>query len=178
MINTDDLKSQIREAFAHVTFPGDWCLRDSNEGDEPFLVEQAFRGKTDWRKLDPEFLDLAPEGYGSALSFFSDEAFHFYLPAYLLADVDRLLEHHNPVFHLIHGLTNDSRNKPINPRRFGERTWFHYAVHKFAMFNQREAAAIVAYLNYKRELCDFDQKEIDEALANYWRQRTTGPFAN
>ena len=36
---------------------------------------------------DPSTLiDRAPDGFGSALSFFSDEAFRFYLPAYLIAD--------------------------------------------------------------------------------------------
>ena len=70
-------------AFAAVEYPGDWCLRDSNEGDEPHLLEKEFAGKCDWRTLDPAFLDRAPGGYASALSFFSDEAFRFYLPAYI-----------------------------------------------------------------------------------------------
>ena len=98
MGSIDALKSQISDAFSHVEHPGDWCLRGSNEGDEPYLLEQEFKGKSDWRVLDPKFIDQAPDGFGTALSFFSDEAFHFYLPAYLLADIDGLLEQHDPVF--------------------------------------------------------------------------------
>src|ERR1700687_5966157 len=92
----------IASAFAAVEYPGDWCLRGSNEGDEPYLVEEAFKGKTDWRVLDPTFLDRAPDGYASALSFFSDEAFHFFLPAYMLADIRGQLDCTTPVFHLTH----------------------------------------------------------------------------
>src|SRR5688572_4034867 len=156
MGSIDALKSQISDAFTHVEHPGDWCLRGSNEGDEPYLLEQEFKGKSDWRVLDPKFIDQAPDGFGTALSFFSDEAFHFYLPAYLLADIDGLLEQHDPVFHLTHGLTDGECSVRINPRRYGERTWFDHASHRFAMFTQREAAAIVAYLTHKGEVSDFE----------------------
>ena len=165
--------AQIEEAFGSVTYPGDWCLRDSNEGEEPFLVTKEFAGKDDWRVLDPAFLDQAPEGWGTALCFFSDEAFRFYLPAYLIADVRGALERVDPVFHLTHGLDDASRGEPINPRRYGGRTWFDHARHKFAMFNVAEVRAIIAYLGLCRgkELYRFDQERIDQALTNYWRQR-------
>jgi hypothetical protein len=167
----ETVKEQIRCAFVAAEYPGDWCLRGSNEGDEPFLLEKEFRGKTDWKTIDATFLDQAPSGFGTALSFFSDEAFCFYLPAYLIADVDALLDRSNPVFHLCHGFDDDSRGKRVNPRRYGERTWFDEAKHKFAMFNQIEAAAIVAYLRFARERDEFDQKMIDQALKNYWFDR-------
>ena len=164
--------NQIASAFAAVEYPGDWCLRASSEGDEPYLVEQAFTGKSDWRSLEATFIDGAPDGFASALSFFSDEAFHFYLPAYLIADLQGQLQHSDPVHHLTHGLEERSRNECINPRRYGERTWFDHARHKFAMFNRAEAAAIVAYLTVKRGEDEFDRKRIDEALAHYWYART------
>jgi hypothetical protein len=169
--NAETVKAQIRDAFKDVEFPGDWCLRGSNEGDEPYLLEQEFAGKTDWRTLDPKFLDQAPDGYGSALSFFSDEAFHFYLPAYLIADIDDKLDRHNPVFILTYGLGDDNRSEKINPRRYGERTWFDERKYKFAMFNRKEAAAIVAYLKLKRDLDEYDRPAIDQALRNYWLER-------
>jgi hypothetical protein len=123
-VDAETVKVMIRAAFAGVEYPGDWCLRGSNEGNEPYLLEQEFKGKSDWMPLDPAFLDRAPDGYASALSFFSDEAFRFYLPAYLLADIDGRLESANPVFHLTHGLTDSGRAEKVNPRRYGERTWF------------------------------------------------------
>jgi hypothetical protein len=171
----DSVKSRIRAAFAHTPYPGDWCLRGSSEGDEPYLLEKEFKGKEDWQALDAEFLDQAPDGYGSALSFFSDEAFHFYLPAYLMADIDGLLSLTSPSFHLTHGLRDADRRQPVNPARYGERTWYDQACFRFSMFNREEAAAIVAYLELKRELDEFERPGIDQALKNYWYGRVKDP---
>src|SRR5881392_3931678 len=102
MKELDSLRQEIRDAFARVEYPGDWCLIGSLEGSEPALLAKEFKGKTDWRTLEASFIDQAPGGFGSALSFFSDEAFHFYLPAYLLADLGEQLKQADPVFHLTH----------------------------------------------------------------------------
>jgi hypothetical protein len=171
MPDLEGLKSQIRSAFAGVEFPGDWCLRGSNDGNEPYLLEQEFKGKSDWAALDAKFLDQAPSGYGTALCFFSDEAFRFYLPAYLIADIDGLLELQDPVFHLAHGLSDADKTKRVNPRRYGERTWFEAAQHQFAVFNREQGAVIVAYLRYKRQMNQLDRERIDQALANFWLRR-------
>lgn len=171
MTSSTKLKDAIRDAFADVEFPGDWCLRGSNEGDEPYLLEQEFKGKTDWRELDASFIDQAPGGFASALSFFSDEAFHFYLPAYLIADIDGKLKQHDPSFQLTHGLDDQTRNTLVNPRRYGERTWYEASRHKHSMFNRKEVAAIVEYLKWRRDNDDIGRKVIDQALANYWYQR-------
>lgn len=165
------LKEKIQAAFSSVEYPGDWCLVNSREGSEPFLLEQEFKGRDDWCSLDAAFIDRAPDGFGTALSFFSDEAFHFYLAAYLLADIDGLLRQADPVFHLTHGLDARSRNERINPRRYGQRTWFDHARHKHAMFNVQERAAIAAYLVYKRDhsaATELERSRIDEALEGYW----------
>lgn len=174
MNEADRVIAQVEKAFAAVEYPGDWCLRDSNEGEEPYRVTKDFAGRDDWHVLEPAFLDQAPEGWGTALSFFSDEAFHFYLPAYLVADIKDDLEHVDPVFHLTHGLDDASKNVPINPRRYGLRTWFDHAHHKFAMFNGAEVRAIVAYLALckDKERYLFERERIDEALTNYWYQRS------
>jgi Family of unknown function (DUF6714) len=174
MSDKERVKAHIREAFARIEYPGDWCLRGSNEGDEPYWVEDEFRGKRDWQSLVPKFLDEAPSGLASALSFFSDEAFRFYLPAYLIADLDGGLECVDPVFHLTYGLDDDSKNETVNPKRYGERTWLHEATHKFAMFTRAQAAAIVEYLQCN---CDSDDHsdlkrvQIEQALRNYWLAR-------
>lgn len=170
----ETVKAQIRAAFAQVEYPGDWNLRGSNEGKEPLLVEQAFKGKTNWSQLGSEFIDRAPDGFASALSFFSDEAFHFYIPGYLIADIEGQLQYSNPIFHLTYGLDDTSGQQRVNPRRYGNRTWLDQARYKFAMFNREEAAAIVAYLTLRRDdeqLVDFEKQRIDEALKNYWYDR-------
>jgi hypothetical protein len=168
------VKAQIEKAFSRGSYPGDWCLINGREGTEPGLLEEEFKGKTDWRSLDPSFIDQAPDGFGTALSFFSDEAFRFYLPAYLLADLDGKLKQADVVFALTHGLDKKSRGERINPRRYGERTWFEHARHKFAMFNAQEAGAIVGYLRYKcamDSVTGYEKRLIIEALENYWAGR-------
>lgn len=59
-------------------------------------------------------------------------------------------------------------------RRYGERTWFEDASHKLAVFDKAQAAAIVAYLDFKREADEFERETIDQALANFWRRRAAG----
>jgi hypothetical protein len=172
---TDELKQEIRDAFSHGSYPGDSRLRDSNEGFEPDLLEAEFKGKTDWRELDAKFIDQAPDGFGSALSFFSHEAFRFYLPAYLIADVDGLLEQSDPVFHLCHGLDNASKSEAINPLRYGNQTWHDYATERFAMFSEMHAAAIANYLRFKRDAGGEPEATIiGQALLNYWDRRSQG----
>jgi hypothetical protein len=171
MSDPSALKRQILEAFADIEYPGDWCLRRSNEGDEPFLLEDEFKGKADWHALDRKFLDQAPAGFGTALCFFSDEAFRFYLPAYLIADIDAPLERHDLTFQLTYGLTDSEMPQQSNPRRYGDRTLFDESRYRFATFNKAQVAAIVAYLEFKREQDEDEQERIDESFKNYWRDR-------
>ncbi len=170
VIDKETVKARIRSAFAHVKCPLVQNLVSSRDGDEPELVEKAFKGKKDWTVLSVEFLSKAPEDTdASPLNFFSDEAFHFYLPAYLIADVDFRMDKAYPVFKLTYGLTGESRNEVIGP---GERTWLDAALYKFSMFNKEEAGAIVAYLEFKMENGDSpDKPRIREALENYWLKK-------
>jgi hypothetical protein len=176
MKSKDEVIAEIRRAFAPNEYPGGWCLKRSTEGNEPYLLEKEFKGKTQWADLDAAFIDQAPNGFASALSFFSDEAFRFYLPAYLIADLDGKLGSAQPVFHLTHGLDEASRSDLINPRRYGGRTWYHEISGRFAMFTREEVNAIVAYLEFKRGVEDDPtptQKGIDDALKNYWKVRAS-----
>lgn len=171
MENIETVEAKIVSAFATVEYPGDWCLRGSNEGDEPYLLDKDFAGRSDWRTLEPSFLDQAPDGYGSALSFFSDEAFRFYLPAYMIADLHGDLQLANPVHHLTHGLYGPTRLERVNPRRYGDRTWLDCARYKFSVFSKAQAAAIVAYLSLRRDTGYVEVTDIDEALTDYWNER-------
>ena len=70
----------IEEAFADAKppFEEDIC---TSVGDEPLEDTEPFRGKR-WQDLvDPEFLDR----FQYALFWFTPEAFHYYLPAFLKA---------------------------------------------------------------------------------------------
>jgi hypothetical protein len=169
-----DLEDQISAAFATVPPPPVWSLANSREGNEPLLVERDFRDKTDWRVLSPEFLDSAPDGYASALSFFSDEALRFYLPAYLIADLRAQLHRADVLFHLTHGLDDESRSKLLNPLRYGNRTWFDAISHRLSIFDAAQAAAIVRYLEHKIDVAELEleRRSARQALDNYWLRRT------
>jgi len=66
MATIEDIIKEIHEAFGNNEYPGDGFLQGSFEGCEPYDEVGAFKGKRDWRTVDPEFLD----GHASALSFF------------------------------------------------------------------------------------------------------------
>jgi hypothetical protein len=173
MHSTDAIKAEIREAFAGAVYPGDGNLRGSSQGDEPFLLEAEFSGKTDWRTLDAAFIDRAPDGFGTALHFFSHAAFRFYLPAYLLADLEGDLKQSDPAFTLWYGLDDETKDRVVNARLYGQRTWFEMKREALAVFTQPEAAAIVLYLRWRVEQSAWDdeRQRIEAALRNYWLER-------
>jgi hypothetical protein len=171
-VTPDAIEAEIRRAFASVERPGNWALRGSDEGEEPFRVEAAFADKDDWRSLDAAFLDAAPDGLASALSFLSDEAFRYFLPAYLIADLRGRLDRVDPVFHLCHAFADDRRHQPVNPRRYGARTWFDVASHRMSAFTADEARAIAAYLRWREDKDDLDRQAIEQAVRSYWSTRT------
>ncbi len=156
-----------------MEYPGDWCLRDSNEGTEPFLLEEDFKGKDNRSEIDPAFLDQAPDGFSSALSFFSAEAFRFYLPAYLVADLRGQLYNVDPSFHLCHGLYPASANTRINPARYGERTWSDCAKYRWSMFTPDQLLAVRLYLDHKLEGDQVDDF-VKEAMIAFWWPTTGG----
>jgi hypothetical protein len=175
---------QIREAFANVEYPGDEFLQGSFDGCEPYEVVSPFKGKHDWQTIDAEFLDA----HYDALSFFSEGGFRFFLPAYMIADVENKLQTADPVFHLTHGFSDSSVEVPaktrtfvrrfgksvfVNPRRYGAITFYDYARYRLSVFTTEEARAIVAYLRHRRENDphQLDTREIDAALDLYWLDR-------
>jgi hypothetical protein len=172
---SQELIAHITTAFANVVFPGDHDLTSSTYGDEPEALKRAFWGKTDWRKLDSAFLDSAPDGWGTALSFFSDRAFMFYLPAYLIADLKNELASVSPEFHLTSVLlSKDAQTKVAEC--WGGGTIAQYALRRFDQFDGAQARAIVAYLRWKlaffRADFHYEYAEIVQVLEGYWLART------
>jgi hypothetical protein len=162
------LKAQIELAFADTTYPGDHDLTSSTYGEEPEALKREFKGERDWRILDANFLDRAPEGWHTALSFFSDRAFVFYLPAYLIADLQNQLFEVTVEFHLCYGLTSDTANTKI-AKIWGGSTTGQTARRKYDQFNAAQVAAIVAYLQWKLE--QQADENTTQALEQYWLAR-------
>lgn len=178
-MDADAIKTRIRLAFSDVEPPPHWCLVSSNEGTEPALLEKEFSAVLDrhWSELPHDFLDQAPDGYGSALSFFSDEAFRFYLPGYLIAAMEGHLQQADPIFHLTHGLGADGA-EPVNPRRYGARTMRDHMLYRFSVFTPAQASAIRAFLQWFAEstyCISCERRSIREAIASYWDMRAAAP---
>ncbi len=185
MKTIEDITKEIHEAFGNNEYPRDGFLQGSFEGCEPFDEVGPFKGKGDWRTVDPEFLDV----HSTALSFFSEAGFRFFLPAYLVADLQGRLRTADPLFHLTHGFSDSTVEVPtktkvftrkfdksafLNPRRYGAMTWHDYARYRLSVFTKEEAKAIVAYLRYKRDSDSsaLDKESIDRALHSFWMERS------
>jgi hypothetical protein len=181
--DTETLIRQIRDGFARTARPPDAFLVGSNEGCEPEEEVGPFRGR-DWQSLDPEFLDA----HYCALSFFSEGGFRYFLPAFLIADVEGRLRTADPVFALTHGLHDwstpveaDGRqwerrygtSVVSNPKRYGAMTYGDYARYRLSVFTREEAKAIVAYLRYAaaRDDIGITAEAVESALERYWLDR-------
>ena len=167
----DNLIETIQQAFAGESYPGDDQLTDSQYGEEPAALTEEFRGRTDWRSLDADFLNQAPDGWGSALSFFSAEALRFYLPAYLIADLRGQLYCGDPSSRLCAFLTPMTESKKL-AKIHGGGTLGAYARDCFDRFSEAQAAAVVAYLWWKLDQHGYDPT-IEQAMENYWLGRTS-----
>lgn len=80
----ENLKNKIIEAFDGVSYPKGFIT--THECAECFAVRKAFLNKS-WREVTPEILE---ENYDK-LPLFSPEAFHCFLPAYLLYSLENFV---------------------------------------------------------------------------------------
>ena len=189
-IEDDDrrhLIEMIRDAFNERAYPGDDQLCGSDYGDEPAEYALEFRG-LDWRTLHPKFTAY----HYAALSFFTDEGFAYFLPAFLIADVLDEGGNADPVYHLTHGLVDEpqidltSLNSEVlatsgveaeelewlqeSIQQPSQIDWQAYALRRLAGFTPSERQAIVRYLEYHAaHTWDFMAQKIEAALDAYWR---------
>ena len=174
----------IQAAFAKNVYPGDAYLLGSREGTEPFDEVGPFQGKRNWDSIEPQFLDQ----HAVALSFFSEAGLRFFLPAYLIADLRGQLQNAEPDSCLTLGFSDvrvetrisgeticlrTGKSRLINPHRYGAATLFDYARYRLSIFTREESAAIVQYLEWKRDSADLPAigKTIEAALDGFWRER-------
>ena len=178
----ETIKQLIREAFADVPYPGDDEIVPSGSSWEYYAdTLEYFQGRTDWRTLSIDLLNEAETGWGPALAFFTPAAFRFYLPAYLLADLDGQLRGGiYPYFYLTVGLTAEDQQRPTSratrkqAQMRGGRTKFELRCERFAVFTGQQAGAIVAYLEYllhDPQSAAYSRQAIVEALELYWHTR-------
>ena len=166
------LIAQIEAAFRDVPYPGDDALTDSRYGEEPAALREDFRGRDDWHALDSAFLNQAPDGWGTALSFFSGAALRLYLPAYLVADLRNELDACDPATRLCAFVTPQTEGRRLAAMHGGG-TLGDHARAEFALFDAAQVRAIVAYLWWKLDAHGYNPT-IEQALEHYWLPRETG----
>ena len=166
----NELITRIEQAFTDVDYPGDEDLTDSTYGEEPAALVVDFKGKDDWRVLDSDFLDQAPDGWASALSFFSRNALKFYLPAYMIADIRGELMSADPAFRLCMSLTPLGGKQKI-AKMWGGGTMGERARAEFDTYDARKVSVIVDYLWWKLDSIGGYDEFIEQALENYWLAR-------
>ena len=85
----EELKSLIRAAFKDVPYPGDDNIAGCGRSLTPIGCDDCdplaahFKG-TSWQQHTPQTLEF----WDSLILFFHAEALHYYLPAFMLADLD------------------------------------------------------------------------------------------
>ncbi len=162
-----DLIEQIKVAFDETPYPGDERLCGSDQGDEPAEYALEFRGLS-WKTIHPDFLAY----HSDSLSFFTDEGFRYFLPAYLIADVmipelEGAWSNANPVFHLTYGLV-EKKDDESGYDMEDNFDWYEIATRKFSHFNLQERKAIITYLRYASDSNEYYRQDINEALERYW----------
>jgi len=184
MPTADEVIALIHTGFAGSQYPGDRWLQGGDEGCEPAEEVGPFVGRTRWEDVEPALLD----GHYPALSFFSEAGYRFFLPAFLVADLRGQLLTADPLGHLTGGFHDGSTkidvggqtfvqrfggSSLLNPLRYGAMTMGDYARLRHSVFTREEAAAIVAYLDYKRDRESIPELRapIVSALDKYWRMR-------
>jgi len=184
MPSADDVIARIHGAFGSNEYPGDRWLVGSSEGCEPSEEVGPFVGHTRWQDIEPAMLD----GHYAALSFFSEAGFRFFLPAFLVHDLRGQLQTADPLGHLAGGFHTGEVELPVgqravvqryggatllNPLRYGAMTMEDYARFRLSIFTREEAAAIVFYLEYKRDHEETAKlrEPIVAALDRFWRHR-------
>lgn len=163
--STEQILAELKQTFPAKRHEPFGALVNSTQGDEPAELARDFRDKTDWTALDGDWLDVR----STALSFLSNEAICFYIPAFLAADLDAQLGNADPAFILTHGFAHGVGEERVHPR--APRTWGDNARERWAGLTTAQARAIVHYLEWRIERGSPGSEGIFEALQKYWYGR-------
>ena len=130
---------QIQDAWRDVAYPGDDKIfrRDSYDDED---IANYFGGTT-WQGHDPVKL----RAHSSAFTFFTPEAFHYWLPAFLTAAIENPEEADVIVDYIPRSVSNE------------------YAPNRWPLFSLSQRQAVAAYLRFQIE--KFPDQASDERTA-------------
>ena len=144
--------AEIEAAFGGLTPPGDDTLLHPRCMDDNDIAE--FYGAPEWRALPDAFLI---RNY-AAPSFFSPEAFRYYMPAFMVWS----LRHADSVEY-----APEATLRAFDPDAAGP-ALRDFQLSKFALFDEAQRRAVVAFLEAFRGAPDLGSLA-KQALQNHWK---------
>lgn len=136
----EDLKQKIKTAFADVLYPKEKISGyDNEEGRE---IEAAF-SNNEWKTIKPQILNE----YYDIIPLLSPEAFHFFLPAYLLYSLDHFSGFETTTEFTIYAVT---------PTKSDVKDSLEYWKQKFEKFNSEQMMCIYEFLDLVKEDENFE----------------------
>ena len=148
-ISVENVKKSIIEAFAHTPPPADNNISSETYDDEG--TSAFFKGKT-WQVLSVNEL----KKHSSSLTFFTAEAFRYYLPAFMLAEIE------NPLEADVIGQNILSHFSPPGQDDF----WKPIYEERLSRFSQPERVAIANFVVFYGKTYSYPKKEIEMILTN------------
>lgn len=149
--NDQEIVAEIESAFSGVRVPGDEEILHPLCRDDGDIVD--FYGVDDRRQLTDDIII----GNYAAPSFFSKEAFQYYMPAFMIWS----LKHRDTVEYVV-----ESTIRAFDPTS-SDAKMYAFQVSKFALFTEPQRAAVVRFL--RSYSADADLASIArDALAGYW----------
>lgn len=184
---------EIDQAFQSEKYPGDDYLVYDNSGKhlECEYIKKVFQGKT-WKSLPDNFLFEEI----SSLSFFSPQAYKYYLPAFLIYSVNDFYGSDEVPFQVISSLTLPSEidtvllankiyefkiQQQMNQLDFNQilqndlalkNKSIHFFVNRASLFSREQGRAVNNFLEYinKEYSSEFFNNEPKIAMERYWFQ--------
>ena len=152
----EELAKEIENAFQEVTYPGDDNLVYDNSGRYLDVTEtaQAFKGRQ-WKSIPLSVIAL----HRDSLPFLTSAAFHFFLPAFLLAS-------------LLHPVEADTLNDNLiyllAPPELGD-NWKDQVLSIASKVNSKQRAVIISYLKYMMEKEPAMYEDDAKVAIEFWK---------
>ena len=185
-MNKESVTEYIRTAFGDTVYPGDENIVPKTQYDnEVQECEAKFKGKK-WQEVD--WHAISNEGWASGCAFLTDEAYRYYLPAYMISILEQPEGMANAINPVVASLTmpdvSDYERTKETLKDHASSLGFldeqikniggniKYFNSRIGGFSSEQGIAIRMFLECLNELCpdDFFNKEPIVAIERYWNK--------
>jgi len=153
------LIEKIKKAFVNTQYPGDENIVHKTQYDnEVAECEKKFLGKK-WQEVDWNTIDN--EGWASGCAFLTNEAYRYYLPAYMIA----IIEKYDDMINSVDAVVSSLRF----PNTSEEQKEFYV---KMEGFTSEQKEVIIEFLDWLAENHndDFLDDNARQANIRYWKK--------